>query len=37
MILMPQSYDDKYRTLFVKTEKDLLICANLKILPIFIS
>ena len=37
MILMLQSYDGKHRTLFVKTEKDLFIYANLKILPIFIS
>jgi hypothetical protein len=37
MILMQQSYDNKYGTLFVKTEKDLLIYASLKILLIFIS
>lgn len=36
MILMQQSYGDKHSTRFVKTEKDLLIYANLKILLIFI-
>jgi hypothetical protein len=36
MILMQQSYDDKHSTRFVKTEKDLLIYANLKILLTFI-
>lgn len=36
MILMQQSYDVDYRTLFVKREKDLLIYAILKILLIFI-
>lgn len=37
MILILQIYDSRHRTLFVKTEKDLFIYANLKILPIFIS
>ncbi len=35
MILMLQSYDDHYRSLFVKAEKDLLIYAILKKLLIF--
>ncbi len=35
MILMQQSYDEKLQTLFVKTEKYLLIYANLKILLTF--
>jgi len=37
MILMQQSYDEELQTLFVKTEKDLLIYANLKILFTFIG
>lgn len=37
MILMQQSYDEPPQTLFVKTEKDLLIYANLKILLTFMG
>ncbi|GEM_PF-7062837 len=36
MILILQIYDEKLQTLFVKTEKDLLIYANLEILLTFI-
>lgn len=36
MILILQIYDQKLQTLFVKTEKDLLIYANLEILLTFI-
>ena len=37
MILMQQSYDGDYGTLFVKREKDLLIYAILKNLLTFIG
>lgn len=37
MILIQQSYDEKLQTLFVKTEKDLLIYANLEILLTFMG
>ncbi len=35
MILMQQRYGGMHSTRFVKSEKDLLICAILKILLIF--
>lgn len=37
MILMQQSYGEKPQTLFVKTEKDFLIYANLEILLTFME
>lgn len=36
MISILQMYGARLPTLFVKPEKDLLICAILKIIPIFI-